>query len=113
MKKCIKAPPDPKKAMPKGKIREKVCEGTQKLCKTPSDCTLRNCNKQKCNRPTMELKCLSHEDCKLAPKCKVNAKGKKLPSKPNLRYVMAMKQKNAQMIINALLTGAKEKYVAM
>ena len=82
MKKCIKPPPDPKKLAPKGTVIEKVCQGTQKLCKTPNNCSLRNCEKQKCNRPKMELKCLSHEDCKLPPKCKVNPEGKILPNKP-------------------------------
>ena len=109
MKKCIKPPPDPKKPAPKGTIIEKVCQGTQKHCKTPNDCSLRNCDKQKCNRPKMELKCLSHEDCKLPPKCKVNPDGKQLPNKPKPKVCQGNNAKECTNDNDCKVDGCKGK----
>ena len=98
-----------KKPKPKGTIIEKVCAGTQKPCKTPNDCRLRHCNKQKCQRPKMELKCFSHEDCKLAPKCKVNPTGKQLPNKPKPKVCEGNKSKDCTNDIDCKVEGCKGK----
>ena len=109
MKKCIKPPPDPKKPKPKGTTTEKVCQGTQKLCNTPSDCSLRNCNKQKCNQPKNDLKCLSHDDCKLAPKCQVNPQGKRLPGKQNPKVCFGNEAKECTNDVQCVVDGCKGK----
>ena len=106
---CVKPPPNPKKPKPKGTIIEKVCEGTLKPCKTPNDCSLRHCNKQKCQRPKIELRCLSDQDCKFAPKCKVNPDGKQLPNKPTPKVCQGNKVKECTNDNDCKVDGCKGK----
>ena len=86
-----------------------MCAGTQKPCKTPNDCSLRHCNKQKCQRPKLELICLSDQDCKLAPKCKVNPTGKKIPGKPKPKVCEGNQSKECTNDIHCKVEGCKGK----
>ena len=81
---CIPPRPNPKVPKPKGKLKEKLCGGTGKLCTKTSDCQLRNCvtTTKKCERPKFKPTCYSDADCNQAPKCIVKPGGKKVKGKP-------------------------------
>ena len=57
----------------------------------------------------MELKCLSNEDCKLAPKCKVNPTGKQLPGKPKPKVCESNESKDCTNDIDCIVQGCKGK----
>ena len=57
----------------------------------------------------MELRCLSHDDCKLAPKCIVNPNGKKLPNKPKPKYCDGNKSKECTNDVHCKVEGCKGK----
>ena len=76
--------PNPKGPKPKGKTKEKLCDGTGKQCTKTSDCQLRNCvtTTKTCERPKFKPACYSDADCNQAPKCIVKPGGKKVKGKP-------------------------------
>ena len=52
---------------------------------------------------------MSHEDCKLAPKCKVDPTGKKLPSKPKPKVCQGNDAKECTNDIDCKVDGCKGK----
>ena len=58
----------------------------------------------------MKLTCFSHEDCKSAPKCKVNPTGKQLPDKPKPKVCEGNKSKVCTSDIHCKVEGCKGKF---
>ena len=85
--KCIPPKQDPKVPKPKGKTKEKRCNGFGKTCTKASDCILRNCvaKTKKCTVKPFVTSCYSDADCKQAPKCVVKP-GKAPPGQKKSKH---------------------------